>query len=727
MPAVNDNSSQATSNDPYIFLSYSNKDIEAAKSLGKFISCLAKPVGLGFWAQYLELVTAEEYRQVLDSRVKECRVFVLLSTRHSLMSREVRREISQAYYYDRPFIIYKLDDAIPATESGVESIYRDKQWIEVDKIGKKKSLQDFVDHLQDRLLLQADLSVPDDNGLWSDLRSKIVEEHLKDIREKKRLKAEAEELKHLAWQDLFWQLNWDPLRARPKRQLSIQDNELLEFTRKKLVLPENLKVSERRRFRRNKSNFSNYLKKVLELGSEPNAEIDLEIIQELERRRRQACISLLEAIKTAESQCEAVAISDEFFVSLILKLGWSVNLDRMKSLRDKSLSSLKSEPSNSISQSAANQTIRVAATHSQSNPVIASLPPTQPATQVTADPRWPWCPSIDEARSRVVRRLQNKITDLLDDYEWEDIEELVSQFKASRSGSSYLHPLPFSYRHWKRMAQQAIKAHGLSNETWLGSLLLHLNISQFSNRRGLLVFEHGLSIHNGKRLCMPFRTTNQRPSFAPRGGGKLSIGVSGVPFNSVIPVEGKVFSLPGGASCSEGFAVQLRSFIGSLQASEEHWQQLAAILSEECKLLRFSQNFKEYTCFPAVNSTLKSLPREVSNIIGLQQGAIPISDRSTLLTILSSAGKIEGIVVAREGILLVGDKPQYRPWKEIWSIQYQLGQGLRINDLPMLQTLTAAMRQRIGITDTADTPGMLAELAAFLYSLKHRLGLPEGS
>ncbi len=111
---------------PKVFISHSHKDQIYAR---KILAWLEK-VGFAPWASFEEC--SDLYRNQIDNALLECDVFLLIATKASFDSIEVRREITTAGSLNKKISYYKLDGSSHLRE-GFLTLLSEKQYVQASK------------------------------------------------------------------------------------------------------------------------------------------------------------------------------------------------------------------------------------------------------------------------------------------------------------------------------------------------------------------------------------------------------------------------------------------------------------------------------------------------------------------------------------------------------------------------------------------------------------------
>jgi len=107
-----------------VFVSYSNTDREAAFEL---VAALESQ-GLACWIAPRNVTPAAEWAAEIIDAISASKVMVLVFSRHSNDSPQVRREVERAVHKRLPIIAFRLDDVIP--ERSLEYFLSSQHWLD---------------------------------------------------------------------------------------------------------------------------------------------------------------------------------------------------------------------------------------------------------------------------------------------------------------------------------------------------------------------------------------------------------------------------------------------------------------------------------------------------------------------------------------------------------------------------------------------------------------------
>lgn len=107
---------------PYVFISYSHKDIE------RVVTMIRKLQSLGFRIWYDSGVPAgTEWREEIAAKLKSSKCVLSLLSENSAQSRHFKVEFNYAYHLELPILVAYLDDCVPTP--GVEMLVVSQQCI----------------------------------------------------------------------------------------------------------------------------------------------------------------------------------------------------------------------------------------------------------------------------------------------------------------------------------------------------------------------------------------------------------------------------------------------------------------------------------------------------------------------------------------------------------------------------------------------------------------------
>src|SRR5256885_2320086 len=84
---------------PYVFISYASADRERVLAVIEAM----RAAGINCWLDQHGIEGGTNWGQEIAEAIAGCAVFVLLSSRAALASRNVRQEVALAWRYDKPY------------------------------------------------------------------------------------------------------------------------------------------------------------------------------------------------------------------------------------------------------------------------------------------------------------------------------------------------------------------------------------------------------------------------------------------------------------------------------------------------------------------------------------------------------------------------------------------------------------------------------------------------
>jgi len=240
---------------PNIFISHSHKDQIYARKIQAWL----EKVGFTPWASFDEC--SDLYRNEIDKALLECDVFLLIASKNSFSSVEVRREITTAGSLNKPISYYKLDEASHNRE-GFLTLLSEKQYVQASR-----------DNLElDKLAINAYEAF--DGNINEDVKQ-LRENLIKDC-----LAIENE--KYLKWREKLWSLRLDP--NHNARKLSSLDRDVLQQEANRLGVIISID-DENQAFSLNKQLFSRDL-----IGIIAKRRIDKALLAQIEKKRLECSV-----------------------------------------------------------------------------------------------------------------------------------------------------------------------------------------------------------------------------------------------------------------------------------------------------------------------------------------------------------------------------------------------------------------------------------------------------
>jgi hypothetical protein len=265
---------------PNIFISHSHKDqIYARKILGWL-----EKVGFTPWASFEEC--SDLYRMEIDNALLKCDVFLLIASKNSFASVEVRRELTTAGSLSKPISYYKLDESSHNRE-GFLTLLSEKQYVqasrhnlELDKLAV--NVYEAFDGNKDADRKQARdgmiancLAVENDN--------------------------------YLQWKEKLWSLRLDP--SNNARKLSSFDRDILQQEAYRLGIIVSID-DENQAFSLNKQSFSRDL-----IGIIAKRRIDKAMLAQIDKKRLECSVSKSLALSILTSRLNKIEYLNHISIS----------------------------------------------------------------------------------------------------------------------------------------------------------------------------------------------------------------------------------------------------------------------------------------------------------------------------------------------------------------------------------------------------------------------------
>jgi hypothetical protein len=241
---------------PKVFISHSHKDQIYAQ---KILAWLAK-AGFSPWASFEEC--SDKYRMEIDTALLECDVFLLIASKNSFESIEVRREINTAGSENKKITYYKLDESSHKLP-GFFTLLSEKQYVQASK-----------DNLE---LGKLALNIYE---TWDGNRDEQISQ-FRDNLISKCLANENEN--YLEWRERLWSLRLDS--NNNPRKLSSFDRGILQQEAEHLGIIVSLD-DENQAFSLNKLSFTNELRSLV-----AKQRIDKRMLIQIEKKRLECCVS----------------------------------------------------------------------------------------------------------------------------------------------------------------------------------------------------------------------------------------------------------------------------------------------------------------------------------------------------------------------------------------------------------------------------------------------------
>lgn len=135
-----------------VFISYAKKDYIASDGSaipGNFVNQVIDAFnreGITYWLDREQLAGGETYAERIARNIKECDVFLFLSTEAANASEWTRREISTAVTEGKRIIPVRLDDS--PYDDAVKLYLSSVQYIDLKELGRKETLNRIVNQVK---------------------------------------------------------------------------------------------------------------------------------------------------------------------------------------------------------------------------------------------------------------------------------------------------------------------------------------------------------------------------------------------------------------------------------------------------------------------------------------------------------------------------------------------------------------------------------------------------
>lgn len=128
---------------PYIFISYSSKNIAQADAFRNLLS----ENELGCWMAPYDVPAGAKYAYVIDQAIEKCSCVLLLLTKEAQESDHVNREIDRADTYKKEIVPVRLDDC--TLNAGFQYYFGNRQIVTITDIRKENpEVRDLVARLR---------------------------------------------------------------------------------------------------------------------------------------------------------------------------------------------------------------------------------------------------------------------------------------------------------------------------------------------------------------------------------------------------------------------------------------------------------------------------------------------------------------------------------------------------------------------------------------------------
>ena len=241
---------------PNVFISHSHKDQIYAR---KILVWLEK-VGFTPWASFEEC--SDLYRIEIDNALLECDIFLLIASKDSLASVEVRREITTAGSQNKKIAYYKLDES-SHSRAGFLTLLSEKQYVQASR----NNLE-----LDKLALILYETWDGNKDALINQIRDSLISICLATENEN-----------YLKWREKLWSLRLDS--SNNTRKLSSFDRAMLEQKANSLGIIVSID-DENQAFSLNKLSFFNEIR-----GIVAKRRIDKAMLTQIEKKRIECSVS----------------------------------------------------------------------------------------------------------------------------------------------------------------------------------------------------------------------------------------------------------------------------------------------------------------------------------------------------------------------------------------------------------------------------------------------------
>jgi len=254
---------------PLVFISHAHQDAKRVRNIKDWLEA----TGCTCWA-FWEKCT-DRYREEIDTAIIACNIFLLIGSKSSFRSKEVKRELVAADLKNKPLVYYKIDNASHLDHPGFLTILGNKQFIQAADQSVPEQLKDLAKAIYEAWSKdQTRESITDRNQLISEL----YEQELQKLN---------------LWRDRLWALKIDS-KGRTKRSLSNSDRVSLRSYAQDLKLYLSIE-DEEASCKPKKGDFYNELRSIIAKGK-----IDKRTLSQVEKNRIRCFISRNTAVQTLE-------------------------------------------------------------------------------------------------------------------------------------------------------------------------------------------------------------------------------------------------------------------------------------------------------------------------------------------------------------------------------------------------------------------------------------------
>lgn len=254
---------------PLVFISHAHQDAKHVRKIKDWLEA----TGCICWA-FWEKCT-DRYREQIDAAIIECNIFLLIGSKSSFRSNEVKREVVAADLKHKPLVYYKLDGASHLDYPGFLTILGNKQFIQATDQSVPEQLKDLAKAIYEAW------GKDQATGSIADINQRISELYKQEIH------------KLNLWRDRLWTLKIDS-KGRTKRNLSNSDRESLRSYAQDLKLYLSIE-DEEISCKPKKGEFYQELRSII-----ASRKIDKRVLSQVEKRRLKCFISKVTAVQTLE-------------------------------------------------------------------------------------------------------------------------------------------------------------------------------------------------------------------------------------------------------------------------------------------------------------------------------------------------------------------------------------------------------------------------------------------
>lgn len=286
---------------PTVFISHSSKDDDIARKIEEWLRFL----DFECWVYYRDVEL--DFRAAIHASIKSQCFFLLISSKNSLESPEVRLEIETAFKAKRCFCIYRLDEH--PFPDGVGMILQSVKWIDA----RNHTVTTFA-KLAEQMLAAIGLEKPIIVQRIATVRVKIKAQEEEEAR-RQRVQLEK-------WLDKLWTYRYD-YKTRKSRPLKTWDKLKLNAYGDELGISEQDRFRYQVQYKRRLNTFRLAISTAF-----TGNRLDKRDIRILEKTRVDCCIPLKEAKQLVQEELtklqgivaltRGAAVQDSWIVALII-------------------------------------------------------------------------------------------------------------------------------------------------------------------------------------------------------------------------------------------------------------------------------------------------------------------------------------------------------------------------------------------------------------------------